>query len=275
MFLGLPALAGTPDKVRRVVDGQVVVVSGASRGIGRELARRLAGVGAQVVGIARASEDLAATAAEITGRGGWFQPLAGDLRDLDWAQQAGRQIVDEYGAPAVLVSNAGHSIHRRLADYTGRFHDVTRTIGVNYLGAVGLALPVVRAMMDQGRGHLVSVSTISMDLPMPNWSVYTASKGAYDQWLKCISPELKVAGVAATSIHFPRVSTAMSAPTAGRYPFPELTVGQAADVVCRCIVTRPRVAMPWWSRLTAAVSSAWPESIQRVWEIALRAGARP
>ena len=272
VVLGVPAWVGTPGAVRRVVDGRVVVVSGASRGIGEQISRRLAGVGARVIGIARGGEALERVAAEIRSRGGWFQPLVGDLRDLEWAEQAGERIVRERGAPELVVSNAGHSIHRYLADYTGRFHDVTRTAGVNYLGAVGLALPLLEAMMGQGHGHLIAISTVNIGMPMPGWSVYTASKAAYEQWLSCVAPELRANGVSATSIHLPRVDTAMSAPTTGRYPLPELTVEQAADVICRVIVTRPKAVVPWWSRLGAVLSAGWPEGLQMVWDAALRSG---
>ena len=275
MVLGVASWAGRPEAVKRVVGGRVVVVSGASRGIGEQVSRRLAGVGARVIGVARGAEALERLADEITGRGGWFQPLVGDLRDLEWAESAGERIVREHGAPELVVSNAGHSIHRYLADYTGRFHDVVRTAGVNYLGAVGLALPLLQAMMGRGRGHLIAVSTVNVGMPMPGWSVYNASKAAYEQWLTCVAPELRAHGVAATSIRLPRVATAMSAPTAGRYPVPELSVEQAADVVCRAIVTRPRVVAPWWSRAGAVLSAGWPEGVQLVWEAALQSGWRP
>ena len=266
---------GLPDDVRRIVGGRLAVVTGASRGIGCELTRRLTAVGAEVVGIARTADDLKRLAEQIAGRGGVFHPLAGDLRDTEWATSAARSILHEFGTPDLLVSNAGHSIHRSLAEYTGRFHDIARTTGVNYLGAVALALPLLEQMMAQGRGHLVSVSTTSVDLPMPNWSAYTASKGAFEMWLNTVGPELRVAGVAVTSVHMPRVATAMSAPTAGRYRVPELSVGQAADLLCRAIVTRERLISPWWARLGAVASASLPGTLQRLWQVAWRVGLKP
>jgi len=270
--LGLPSAGGGPDAVRSAVGGKLAVVTGASSGIGREMARRLVGVGAVVVGIARTAEALDELSAGSAGR---FHPLAGDLRDVSWAGEAGNQIVAQYGAPALLISNAGHSIHRMLGEYTSRFHDIQRTDGVNYLGAVALSLPILSAMMRRGSGHLVYVSTTSVDMPVPGWSAYTASKGAYESWLRAVAPELRVAGVKATSVHLPRVRSAMSAPTAGRYPQPELSISQAADVVCRAIVGQPRFVIPWWARATAVIDAGSPAVFQRFWELALRAGVKP
>jgi len=275
VLLGVPTTGGTPDAVRPVVANRLVVITGASRGIGREMAERLAATDARVVGIARSQDDLLAVGARIAARGGVFHPIAGDLRDLDWAGETGRRIVAEFGPPEVLISNAGHSIHRPLAAYTDRFHDISRTTGVNYLGAVALALPVLAAMMGAGRGHLLSVSTTSLDLPLPGWSAYTASKAAYDSWLACVAPELRRAGIAVTSVHLPRVATAMSAPTAGHYPLPELSPEQAADVLCRAVARRPRYLVPWYARLGAATKGAAPGLVQSAWERLLALGVRP
>jgi len=258
--------------VRRLVDGQVVVVTGASRGIGREVARRLASVDATVVGVARDPDALDELATRCRGH---FHGIAGDLRDLAWAEDASRRILAEYGAPALLVANAGQSIHRFLAEYEDRFHDVQRTAGVNYLGAVAFALPILAAMRARGSGQLIYISTTGVDVPTPGWSAYTASKAAHEAWLRSVAPELRTDGIATTSIHLPRVRTAMSAPTAGRYPVRELSVAQAADIVCRAIECRPRFVIPWWARLAAVPAGGAPGVVQRVWELVLRAGLRP
>ena len=271
LLLGLSSIGGEPEKLRRIVDGRVVVVTGASRGIGLEMARRLTCVGATVVGVARTAEALE----QMESQTDLFHPLVGDLRDCEWAEGAGRRVVEEWGTPAVLISNAGHSIHRTLAESEDRFHDVARTAGVNYLGAVALSLPILQAMRRQVSGHLISVSTTNVDFPLPAWSAYTASKAAYETWLRCVAPELRGGNVAVTSVHLPRVATAMSAPTSGLYHLPELSVDQAADVLCRALVARPRFIQPWWARVGAVVAAGMPTSVERIWEFALTAGVRP
>ncbi|MDR1426563.1 MAG: SDR family NAD(P)-dependent oxidoreductase, partial [Bifidobacteriaceae bacterium] len=143
--------------------------------------------------------------------------------------------------------------------------DVIRTAGANYLGPAAFAVPLLSAMTHQGKGHVVAVSTSSVDLPAPGWSAYIASKAAFDIWLGALVPELAKTGVSVTSVHLPRVATSMSAPTAGRYPVPELTVEQAASIVGRAIVDRPRLIAPWWARLGGASWRLTPRVADRVW----------
>lgn len=263
-LLGLRPHAVDGGGLRRTLGGRPVVVTGASRGIGRAVALRCAAAGARVLLLARGEEALAGVAAEIRSAGGVATALAVDLRDLDGATAAGERIVAEHGAPALLVSNAGHSIHRDLADYTDRLHDVTRLAGVNLLGPVALALPVLAAMRRERRGQLISVGTVGMTLPGPGWSVYTATKAGFDAWLRSVSPELRADGVAVSSIHLPLTRTAMSAPTYARSRLPALSADDAATWVCRAALTRARVISPWWGRAGAVATAALPSAADRL-----------
>jgi NAD(P)-dependent dehydrogenase (short-subunit alcohol dehydrogenase family) len=196
-------------------------------------------------------------AAAIRMRDGEAHVIAADLRDPDAAGAAGERILTEVGVPELVVSNAGHSIRRRLLDYADRPHDVTRTIGVNYVGPVALLQALVPSMVEAGRGHIVSIGSTSIDIPAPGWSVYGASKTAFDAWLRAIAPELAPHGIAVTNIHLPLVRTAMSAPTYGQAA-PAMRTVDAAKVVARAVVERPRLISPWWSRLAGGVLVAFP-----------------
>jgi NAD(P)-dependent dehydrogenase (short-subunit alcohol dehydrogenase family) len=256
-LLGLRPAGPTRAALAARLRGRVVVVTGASRGIGAETARRLALVGARVVLLSRDAAALEVVAAAIRTRGGEAHVIAADLRDPDAAGAAGERILTEVGVPELVVSNAGHSIRRRLLDYADRPHDVTRTIGVNYVGPVALLQALVPAMVEAGRGHIVSIGSTSIDIPAPGWSVYGASKTAFDAWLRAIAPELAPHGIAVTNIHLPLVRTAMSAPTYGPAA-PAMRTVDAAKVIARAVVERPRLISPWWSRLAGGVLVAFP-----------------
>jgi NAD(P)-dependent dehydrogenase (short-subunit alcohol dehydrogenase family) len=202
-------------------------------------------------------------ARSIRARGGvaWVVPV--DLRDPDAAGAAAERVLAEVGTPEIVISNAGHSIRRRLLDYTDRPHDVTRTIGVNYVGPVALLQVLIPAMVEAGRGQVISIGSTSVDIPAPGWSVYGASKTAFDAWLRAVAPELAPHGIAVTSLHLPLVRTAMSAPTYGSTA-PAMRPVDAAKVIARAIVERPRLISPWWSRLAGGVLVAFPGLSDRV-----------
>lgn len=256
-LLGLRPAGPSREALAARVRGRVVVVTGASRGIGADAAQRLALAGARLVLVARDARTLDPVARRIRARGGWALVVPTDLRDPDAAAAAAERILAEAGTPEIVVSNAGHSIRRRLVDYADRPHDVTRTIGVNYIGPVALLQVLAPAMIAAGRGQIISIGSISIDVPAPGWSVYGASKTAFDVWLRAVAPELSPHGIAVTSIHLPLVRTRMSAPTYGDARVAMRPV-DVSKLIARAIVDRPRLISPWWARLAGAVLVAFP-----------------
>ncbi len=247
--LGLRPAAPSAGRLRARVAGRLVVVTGASRGVGAETAARLALAGARVVLLARSADDLERVARGIRSRGGSAEVLVADLGDPAVAAAAGDAILERWGAPAVVVSNAGLSMRRTARASRDRPQDLARTIGVNYSGPVALLQRLLPAMTDAGSGHVVSIASTSVDIPAPGWSLYGASKSAMDAWLRAVALEAEPSGVAVTSIRLPLVRTAMSAPTAAYAAVPAMRPVDAAKYVARAIVDRPLVLAPWWSRL--------------------------
>ncbi|MFB9324018.1 SDR family NAD(P)-dependent oxidoreductase, partial [Cryptosporangium minutisporangium] len=256
--LGLAWPGPDPRALRAAVAGRTVLVTGASSGIGEATARQVAAAGGTVLLVARTAERLAAVRAEIEAVGGAAFDHPADLSDPDAIEALVDEILARHGGVDVVVNNAGRSIRRPVDAAYQRFHDYTRTIDVNYLGPVRLLLGLLPGMRARGRGHLVNISTVGVDLPPPQWTAYLASKSAFEAWVRAAAPELRADGVRTTSIHFPLVHTAMSAPTAEFSRLPGMSADEAGAVVCRALAYRPRLVSPWWARVGGLIGDALP-----------------
>ena len=241
-----PPVSVSPARLERALRGKTVLITGASFGIGEQVARIVAGAGARVLLVARTAERLEALAAEIRAAGGEAVALAADLTDAASVEALSARLAELTPGPDIVVSNAGKSIRRSLFLSLDRFHDVTRTIGVNYLGPVRLLLETIPGLVER-RGQVINICAANvLLLPAPYWAAYQASKTAFDQWLRCAGPELRVRGVAVTSIYLPLVRTRMIAPTAMYAKVPAMQPRQAALRIVRAMLDRQHWWTPWW-----------------------------
>ncbi|NUT33931.1 MAG: SDR family NAD(P)-dependent oxidoreductase [Hamadaea sp.] len=258
------AVRGVGDTtLRKAVAGKVVLVTGASEGIGAATARRLGRAGAIVLLVARTAARLETVRREIAEDGGIAHVYPADLSRPDEAEALGLRILDDHRRVDVIVNNAGRSIRRSVADTSDRFHDVQRTIDLNYLGPVQLLLVLLPAMRAAGRGHLVNVSTAGILTPAPQWSSYLASKAAFDVWLRSAAPELRRDGVTTSTFYCGLVRTRMSAPTKAYRDAPAMTPDEAAAVVCRAVARRPRTIEAWWMRPSELFAAAFKGTVER------------
>jgi NAD(P)-dependent dehydrogenase (short-subunit alcohol dehydrogenase family) len=242
-----PPRMSDPDRLRDAVSGKTVLVTGASYGLGNATATKLAAAGATVLVVARSADELDALADSINARGERAIALPADLTDEAAVMALAERVLDAHGPPDIVVSNAGKSIRRPLDQQYGRLHDFDRTIGVNYLGPIHLLLGLLPAMRHRGSGHIVNISSVGVRVPPgPRWGAYQASKGAFDMWLRSVAPELHADGVDVTSIYMGLIHTRMTEPTTSLRNVPGLDPDQAADIVARAIIKRPRTIAPWW-----------------------------
>ena len=221
------------------VRGKVVVVTGASSGIGRATALKLAEAGARVVLVARGEEKLAETKTAIDAMGGTAMTYTADVSDLASCDALVARVLKEQGGCDYLVNNAGRSIRRAIINSTDRFHDFERTMQLNYFGAIRLILGFLPKMIEQKRGHIINISSIGVLSNAPRFSAYVASKSALDAFSACAASEFLDKGINFTTINMPLVRTPMIAPTKMYESVPTLSSEEAAGLVVQAIVHKP------------------------------------
>ena len=220
------------------VRDKVVVVTGGTSGIGEATAYKLAEAGAQVVVVAR-DPGKAAPVMEKLKSIGKAKFHSCDLSDLADCDKLVASVLKEFGRCDFLVNNAGRSIRRGIASSFDRFHDFERTMQLNYFGSLRLIMGFIPAMVKQGRGHIINISSIGVLTRAPRFSAYVASKAALDAFSDCAASEFIDNNVHFTTINMPLVKTPMIAPTKLYNHVPTLTPEQAADLVVEAIVYKP------------------------------------
>ncbi|HEY1459073.1 MAG TPA: SDR family oxidoreductase [Casimicrobiaceae bacterium] len=221
------------------VRDKVVVITGASSGIGKATALKLASAGAKVMIIARGEEKLLETKKEIDAAGGKTWIYTCDVSDTPSCDALVKRVLVEHGACHYLVNNAGRSIRRGIINSLDRFHDFERTMQLNYFGALRLIMGFLPNMIEHKHGHIINISSIGVLSNAPRFSAYVASKSALDSFSACAASEFVDKGVHFTTINMPLVRTPMIAPTKMYENVPTLSPEQAADLVVEAIVYRP------------------------------------
>lgn len=253
-LLFFPFLGFRTSKLRQRLTGKTVLITGASYGIGACLAELLAETNAYILLVARTAERLEEVKRRVEAKGGRAEVCPCDLRDDAAVQGLADTVRRLPGGVDVIVSNAGKSIRRSVFDSLDRFHDVSRTMGVNFLGPVRLLLPLLPGLVVR-QGHIINISAVNVLLaPAPNWAAYQASKAAFDQWFRSVGPELNARGVGTTSIYLPLVRTRMIEPTAAYKNMPAMSPEQVAQLICKAIISRRRTYAPWWLGLGQVAS---------------------
>lgn len=220
-------------RLKKQVDGKTILITGASRGIGKALCLILSEFNCTILGIARTQDDLEALSQELKDCQATLYTYAMDLRSKESRSTMYEWIKNLDSAPDIIVHNAGKSIRRSLLEAKDRFHDYERTMDLNYFAPVDITLNYLDHLI-KNKGQVISISTVSVRmLPAAKWTAYQASKGAFDQWMRSASPELIAKGVACTSIYPPLVKTDMIAPTKAYDKMPAMKPEHLAKVIAK------------------------------------------
>ncbi len=226
--------------LRQALEGKHVLITGASSGIGRSTALKVAAAGGVPLLVARNVDKLEEVRAEIVAAGGTAYVYAADISDIESIERLLERVLADHRNVDMLVNNAGRSIRRSIALSYERFHDFERTMQLNYFGAVKLIIGLLPHMRKRGSGHIVNVSSIGVQTNPPRFSAYVASKAALDAFTRVVASEVIGDGVTFTTIHMPLVRTPMIAPTKIYDSFPTASPEDAADLICQAIRTKPK-----------------------------------
>jgi len=222
------------------VKGKVVLITGASSGIGKASAMRLAGAGAHVLLVARSADKLEETAAEITELGGQCSIYQADVSDMEDCDRLVAQVLKDNGFVDILVNNAGRSIRRSLEYSFDRFHDFERTMQINYFGAIRLIMGLAPSMLAARKGQVINISSISALGPSPRFSAYVASKSALDAWTRAAAVEFSDRNIRFTTINMPLVRTPMISATSVYDSMPIIGPEEAAEMVAEAVIKKPK-----------------------------------
>lgn len=221
------------------LEGRVVLVTGASSGIGEATAYAAARCGAHVVLVARRSDHLEEVRRRIVDGGGSATAHACDLTDGPAVDDLVARVLESHGAVDYLVNNAGRSIRRSLRLTEGRFHDFERSMAINFLGPARLTMGLLPAMREQGFGHVVNIVTWGVQVKAPKFAAYISSKTALDTFGRILGREAWRDGVTVTNIRLSLVRTEMIGPTEAYRRSRAATPEQAAQQVVRALEDRP------------------------------------
>jgi len=232
------------------IKGAVVAITGASAGIGRATALRLARDGARLVLCARRGDRLAEVVATISAAGGEAVPVVADVTSEADMQRLVAGAVERFGALDVMMCNAGFGIAGTIDQITPE--EMQRLLNVNYLGTYYAARAAIPVFRRQGRGHIIVVSSIAGKRGVPFMGAYSATKFAQVGLAECLRSELAGSAIH-LSLVFP-ISTetefhevmARESGAVSRVRGPRQGVDAVADAIARAIVRPVPEVYPYW-----------------------------
>jgi len=189
---------------------QVVIVTGAGRGIGEAIARRLADEGAKVAVVSRSESNSRKTSDAINAaHPDSARPYAVDVADFEAVQKAGEQILADFGRADVLVNNAG--ITRDTLAMRMSSEDWDAVLDTNLKGAFNFTRSVLRAMVKQRSGRIINISSVSGLMGLAGQANYAASKAGLIGMSKSIARELASRGITVNVVAPGFIETDMTA----------------------------------------------------------------
>jgi short-subunit dehydrogenase len=241
---------------------QIILITGASGGIGSALARAYAAPGVTLLLWGRDAARLEETAAAARAKGAVCQVESFDLRDA--SAQAARLVVADAATPIdIAIFNAGIGGTAPDGD-AAETPEASRAVAeVNFVAPVTGANAIALAMARRGRGQIVLIGSIAESFPLPMAPTYAATKAGLRMFAEALGIRLAKSGVGVTLVSPGFIDTAMSRQVTDPKPF-LISADKAAAIITRGVARRAQnIVLPWQFAVIRAVSGLLPRAILR------------
>ncbi len=238
---------------------KVVLITGASSGIGRGIATQVARRGAKLGLVARRAAALEGLVGEIKSSGAQALALPADVQDYDSLTTAVTRLREEVGPVDLLIANAGIGATTDPADLKPA--EVANVINVNVLGAVNSVAAVVPGMVERGSGHLVVISSLAAYRGLPKSAAYCASKAGVSAFFESLRLDLEPRGIDVTIIHPGFIKTALTEGRQARMPYLMELDDAVLKIVQAIEKRRKSYAFPWQLASIVRAGMVMPNSM--------------
>jgi len=252
----------------------VILITGASSGIGEKTARLFAQRGYRVAITARRLERLETIAAEIRTAGGDAFPVQSDVSQIESIEAMVKAALDHYGQIDVLFNNAGFGRLGWLENLDPA-RDIKAQLDTNLLGMIYCSRAVLPHMMHQRKGHIINMSSISGLVGTPTYTIYAASKFGVRGFSQALRREVSIWGIHVSAIfpggvetEFAEKSGSTKRKTGISTPrWLRLTPDRVAEAVYR-LARRPRAiaVVPWMMRYSVWLNNMIPGLVDKIIE---------
>ena len=226
---------------------KVVVITGASSGIGSDLAEYLGGFGAHLALVARRADKLTELAGRCATAGADTLVLPADVCSRSEMEGVRDAVIGKWGRADIVIGNAGIGGLNPADRFDLDIH--RQTVEVNVLGLAYTVIPFIPSMLERGSGQLVGVSSLAGFRGLPKAASYSSTKSAQAVFMESLRVDLKPRGIFCSSIHPGFVTTPMTDHDDFPMPF-TISVRKSSELISRALMRRKSVYLyPWQMRL--------------------------